>query len=89
MVEIREIIRLDFERELNDLIELENNDLLTKEKENDSFDFMITQLDEHYRHKDWNDWGFDIWDLQSVLNILQDDKKSLIECYGLVIEYLS
>ena len=89
MVGVREIIRLDFESELNDLIELENNDLLTKEKENDSFDFMIRQLDEHYRHKDWDDWNFDIWDLQSVLNILQDNQKSLIECYGLVVEYLS
>ena len=88
MVDVKDVVRLDFENEINDLIELKNNGLLTDEKMDDSYNFMLEQLDTHYRQKDANDWTLDLIDVTNIVNIIQNTDYDLIERYGEIVKYL-
>ena len=88
MVDVKNIVLLDFEDELRKLIELKNNGLLTDEKLDDSYNYMLDQLDIHYRQKDANDWTLDIIDIRNIVNELEYKDNDLIAKYGRVITYL-
>ena len=82
MLNVRERVLLDFRSEIDSL---ENNERAT---EDDSYSYMIDQLDIHYREKDCEDWSLTIYDIKNIMNILDQKDKELIDCYFEVVDYL-
>ena len=82
MLNVREEVLLDFKSEISNL---QNGERRT---ENDSYSYMIDQLDIHYREKDCEDWSLNIYDIKNIVDILDDRNKDLIVCYFEVIDYL-
>lgn len=82
MLNVRERVLLDFRSEIDSL---QNNERAT---EDDSYSYMIDQLDIHYREKDYDDWSLNIYDIKNIVGILDNKSKDLIDCYFEVINYL-
>ena len=80
---VRDTVLSDFE------YELENNNFADENANDASYQYMITQLDIHYRDKDPADESLTLHDCANILLILDDlEKYTLKEAYEAVIEFL-
>lgn len=88
MIEVKNVVLLDFKDELDTLTKLKNGGQLDAEEEDKSFNYMLDQLDAHYRGKDGADFSLDLYDIRNIMNILLEHHRPLIDCYTRVVEYL-
>lgn len=80
---VRDTILCDFETQL------ETTNFLDETDCDNSYQYMITQLDIYYRHKDENDNSLTIYDVSYIVTVLDDiEKYSLKQAYQEIINYL-
>ena len=80
---VASIVKSDFE------YQLETTDFNNEEDMDDSYQYMITQLDIHYRSKDVDDNSLDLRNIADIINILDDiEKYTLKHSYEAIVEYL-
>lgn len=81
---VRNIVLCDFKTQL------ETTNFSDDVDSDNSYQYMVTQLDLHYRHKDDEDESLTIYDIAHIMTTLADiEKYSLREAYQEIIYYLS
>lgn len=81
MIDLRHSLILDLRHELEDENLCENED--------DSFNYIIDNLDTDFKNmSNNNDYSLNIYHIRDIVNIIDNDNYSLATAYELAIQYL-
>lgn len=80
---VKDMVLSDFEHQLETTNFDDENDM------DNSYQYMVSQLDIHYRDKNVDDESLTLYDIMNIMNILEDiEKYTLKEAYETIISYL-
>lgn len=80
---VKDMVLSDFEHQLETTNFDDENDM------DNSYQYMVSQLDIHYRDKNVDDESLTLYDIMNIMNILGDiEKYTLKEAYETIISYL-
>lgn len=80
---VKDIVLSDFEHQLETTNFDDENDM------DNSYQYMVSQLDIHYRSKGTDDESLTLYDIMNIMTILEDiEKYTLKEAYEAIINYL-
>lgn len=80
---VKDVVLSDFEHQL------ETTNFDDEEDMDNSYQYMVSQLDIHYRSKSADDESLILYDIMNIMTILEDiERYTLKEAYEAIINYL-